>query len=581
MARPNIETSAAPAVQGTIEDHIQLLAALLIAVSVIGVALLPGAIIGAAGMGLWRWRKRPLLSQRVALIVVPLVCLIALHSLLQPGWLLREISPGLPLLKGVRPAFPWSSIPVEVLAGPACVEALLFALFLRRRTLGGQIRTDHRRNNAQWRAISGKSGLTSNLSAMLSDPVSIEHPAGFIRLGTDGESNKPFDLKLPDELGMHIFLPGTNGSGKTTTLTRLADGALANWYGLIIIDCKAGDLGDTARDLAGRYGLPFYLVDPAAPDSLGYDISTGIGPDVANKLVGAFTFSANAEIYKNIAMEALPLVVDGLLAAPHEEISLQRLYDAFGPRGYAIIAQQLDEDDRLRVRLLNLASGDSDPLNRGGRAGLQRRIGALLEGRFGPLFRHDHMLDWDQALAQPSVVYIALSTLASSEDVELMGRVIAQDLKQVCARRLIALRNNQNIHPVLAVFDEFAALREAEQLTDLLLQARQALMPTVISTQYVPESVPLSKAVLGAGLTICHRCADDAETIANQFGTRKTTELTNQMDFTTGFSDKGTFKRVDTYNVSPNILRTLQKGYAVVKSVERNGHAVIHVHRDA
>ena len=45
-------------------------------------------------------------------------------------------------------------------------------------------------------------------------------------------------------------------------------------------------------------------------------------------------------------------------------------------------------------------------------------------------------LDWDAVLATPTVVYISLPVTAASEDVELMGRVLLQDIKQVCSRRL-------------------------------------------------------------------------------------------------------------------------------------------------
>jgi len=63
--------------------------------------------------------------------------------------------------------------------------------------------------------------------------------------------------------------------------------------------------------------------------------------------------------------------------------------------------------------------------------------------------------------------------------------------------------------PALIVFDEFAALREAEQIVDLLLQARQARFSVVVSTQYLP----VLKACLGSGLIIAHRLeSDDAET---------------------------------------------------------------------
>lgn len=97
-----------------------------------------------------------------------------------------------------------------------------------------------------------------------------------------------------------------------------------------------------------------------------------------------------------------------------------------------------------------------------------------------------------------SVTYVALSTLANDKDVELMGRVLAQDLKQAAHRRLCKLATGEQLFPVLTIFDEFAALNEADQLADLLLQARQALMPTVISTQYLPVTTSLRKACLGA-----------------------------------------------------------------------------------
>ena len=47
----------------------------------------------------------------------------------------------------------------------------------------------------------------------------------------------------------------------------------------------------------------------------------------------------------------------------------------------------------------------------------------------------------------------------------------------------------------------------------------------------------------------------------------------------TNYED-GSYKRVDAYNVNPNIFRTLRTGQAVLKSVVRNGHALVDVHLD-
>lgn len=190
-------------------------------------------------------------------------------------------------------------------------------------------------------------------------------------------------------------------------------------------------------------------------------------------------------------------------------------------------------------------------------------------------------LDWDKAFAEPSVTYIALSTLATSEDVELLGRVITQDLKQVAGSRIRAVARGEEIVPVLVIFDEFAALREAEQLVDLLLQARQAVLPTVISTQYLPESVPLRKSCLSAGLLLVHRVeAEDAELIAAQFGTRPTSEVTQQVDYTTGYSERGSIRRVDVFNVHPNELRNFRVGQVAMRSVPRQRYTIVRIYRE-
>ena len=581
MARVAIESQAAPAAQGPIENQVQDLAA-LVAVVLGAVALLdPGVLLGAAMAGGWVWLYRPSTSRRLACALLFFAPLFALHSFLIVGWLWRDWLPHLlPQLQAapVDGTLALRSLYTEALAGPFWFEGAMLVARLRSRRVHAQMRRDHGLDRRRWRAISGRpQPMLLNPPTSRSD-FSPNHSPGRIRLGVDAETNGPLDLELPADLAGHVFVPGATGSGKTTTVERIADGALANRYGLVIIDAKAVGLGKAARKLAARYGLPFNLVDPDDPTSLGYNPCSGDAAAVANKLVGAFTYGADAEVYKNIAMEAVPVVVRGLQTAG-EPVTLDRLYAAFGTRGMANIAHKLPTDTRVRERLLDLDSGDRTSSS--GRAGFQHRLGALLEGKFGDLFRMQPALDWNQALAQPTVTYVALSTLASPEDVELMGRVIAQDLKQVAASRLHQLANGHALVPMLAVFDEFAALKEAEQLTDLLLQAREALMPTVISTQHLPETTSLRKACLGAGLLIVHRVeAEDSEPIAAQFGTRRASEVTHQIDYETGFSEKGSIRRVEKFNIHPNELRNFRTGQAAFKSVPKQRYTVVHVYAE-
>ena len=118
----------------------------------------------------------------------------------------------------------------------------------------------------------------------------------------------------------------------------------------IYLDADACPVKDETYRVAERYGLPFNLVDPDDSESLGYNPCSGDAAAVANKLVGAFTYGPAAEIYKNIAMEAIPVVVRGLFAAD-EEVTLQALYDAFAPRGMAKLAQR---NSKRRLASLSL-----------------------------------------------------------------------------------------------------------------------------------------------------------------------------------------------------------------------------------
>lgn len=576
---------SAPVVQDSLENQIQAVGAGILVLCAVTAAVWPGVVIGAAGTALWRWLQRPTLWARVLCAAAPLALFVPLHAMLVAGWLIRDLAaaavPG-HVIRGVNGSAAVRSIVVEVLAGPLFLEAGLLGRLLVRRSLGAQIRRDQRADRRRRTAIAG----TRQLASLLPDPHAVPahlrtaHPEGHIRLGVDRETGRPFDLQLPGDLAAHVFLPGISGAGKTNTLTRLADGALVNGYGVVIVDCKGGDLGGTARALAAKRGVPFFLVDPDALDSLGYNPCSGDAPSVANKLVGAFSYGESAEIYKSVAMEAIPVMAAGLQAAG-DEVTLETLYDACAPHGMVRIAQRIPVglDDRLRQRLMTLGAGDGDKLAKSGYAGLQRRLGALREGKFGGLFRAEALLDWDQALSSPSVTYIALSTLAISEDVELLGRVIAQDLKQVCARRLRSMSHGAQFPHVLAIFDEFAALREADQLSDLLRQARQALMPVVVSTHYIPEALDLRKSVMGAGLFITHKVeSEDANALAEAFGTYTRTELTNQLDFETGYTQKGSIKHVQSYRVHPNDLRDLPTGFVAARSRSRVQPAIVQVY---
>jgi hypothetical protein len=398
-----------------------------------------------------------------------------------------------------------------------------------------------------------------------------------VRLGVDAKVNQFFDLAMT-ELAQHVLLPGATGTGKTTTLRRLADGTLASGWGVVVMDCKGSPaLHAVAMSLARRYDLKFSAVQPDDPKSKGYNPCSGDAPTVANKLVGAFTYGANAEIYKLSALEVIPVIVRALIATG-EPVTLDALYETLSRGGLAQLGRRID-DEALRNRVVSLESRDG--LGANSFDGLRKRFGALIEGKFGELFHKTPVVDWDKALATPSVTYLGLSALASSEDVELMGRVYLQDIKQACFRRLQLIAEGVDITPVLLIIDEFAALREPAQVVDLLLQAREALMPVVISTQYLPQLPEVRQPLLQAGLLIVHRVASvDAEALAAEFGTRTVPEPTSQVDYETGETLKGSIRMVDKYHVHPNEFRDLAVGVVAIRARQTNRRKIVKVLRE-
>ena len=81
------------------------------------------------------------------------------------------------------------------------------------------------------------------------------------------------------------------------------------------------------------------------------------------------------------------------------------------------------------------------------------------------------------------MTYAALSALAAPEDVELMWRVLAQDLKQICARRLDLISRGERLEPVIGVICVQAV--RLLQLRDLARTAGETSAKSVVPPQWL------------------------------------------------------------------------------------------------
>ncbi len=392
------------------------------------------------------------------------------------------------------------------------------------------------------------------VSGSLSEPVV---------LGVDRLRGRTFALAVPVELSQHATLLGVTGSGKTTTAARLADGGLANGMGVIVVDAKGGGLRAIARKLATRAGVKYRELIPGSPESLGYNpCAYGTRSQIADKLVSAYAHGPNAEIYRLIAQEALAILV-GVLQALGEPVTVSRLRQELDHKRMPGLAHRVrDVAPRLGEDLSDLATRGRVAVE--ALEGMRARFGALLHGVYGELFeKQGEQLDLQEALGSSGMTYIGLPALAVSKDTALMARVLIQDLKQAA---YVQLQQDRPM-PALLILDEFAALDDPAQICDLLRQAREAWIATVVSTQHLPDpesAYALRAALLGAGLLIAHRCGpEDAEAVAAVIGTEKGSEVTRQIEGGTN-TGAGSVRRVDRYVVHPNTIKQLPTGDAIV-----------------
>lgn len=368
-----------------------------------------------------------------------------------------------------------------------------------------------------------------------------------------------FRLKL-GELERHVTLIGTTGSGKTTTISRLMEAAVTSGWPVMVVDAKGGRLARVCRSLGAAHMVPVRIWLPGDSESWTYDLCAGDPSAVGNRLIGAFDHGREGQVYRNLSQALVPLAVRALVESG-QPCSLDSLRYSLQDAHLTGLARRT-VDLELKAELIAMVS---DPLHRTTLSGITGRLRALRFGVFGQsLLPSDRTLDLATCLQTPGITYLGLPATAASEDVALVGRVLIQHLKQVAYEGLWS----ESAGPALVLFDEFASLGEAVQLVDLLLQAREARLAVVVSTQHLPRSASvLRKALLGSGTLIVHQIGapEDADAMARALGTRGGTEVIRQIQLgPTGPLFRRLLRGRESFLIPPDQLARLAIGQAAI-----------------
>jgi len=541
--------------------------ALTIAACVCAPGLVLGTVVAAR---IWRQRQTPP-STRWGWSVVTALLFLYIAPMVTWRW------PG-QLLNGASFGSVIGCTIVEVLAGPLALQVFTWLLT----PFASPADPEHAAPTEAPAATSAAEHAHEG-----TPPSPPRDPRPLLRLGADAVE-RIVDIDMRNEAS--VFVVGLPGTGKTTTLIRLIAESLRSGWCVIAVDLKgSGSMNRAIHTVADRAAAPLYTVDRSDPHTYGYNTCSGDPAQVANKLVGSFDFTGVANVYQQVALDAVSKVA-AAVQARDQGVTLGAIVAALqtdemmklGREAAAATKPVLKDspayvDYVAQMTALSKATEKTRVLQEG-LVGIQKRLASLDGGTFGTLLRHAPALEWETILAVPSLSYISLPTLASPADVELLGRVIIQDVKQLADRRLRAAGSYPRC---LLIIDEFGALNEPTQIIDLILQGREADITTVASTQFLPKTPALLHALLGAGVVLAHRVASpDAEVLASQFGTVSRVDVTSSVDYQTGEVTRGTVRRGQTYAITPDQFRNLSPGHValrVAREVPALRHRIVRI----
>ncbi len=156
------------------------------------------------------------------------------------------------------------------------------------------------------------------------------------------------------------------------------------------------------------------------------------------------------------------------------------------------------------------------------------------------------------------------------ETAPLVAKLVISDLNSVAGM----VQDGQLARGFASVvIDEFAAFA-MPLFVDLLNKGRSAGMAITISHQSMRGDLAaaergfVDQVADDTNITICLRQSADAEYVAGLSGTYKTVKQTEQTlasMFVNERTGLGSAREVDEYHVSPNLIRRLEQGYAVVQ----------------
>jgi type IV secretory pathway TraG/TraD family ATPase VirD4 len=380
----------------------------------------------------------------------------------------------------------------------------------------------------------------------------------------------PLPITLNEEnRSTHTLVLGMTGSGKTTTLRTIIRQDMAS-KSVIIIDGK-GDLSILGRSCSDFH---YILFGDGVSGDLSFNPLRGPVDQVVSSFIDACGFEN--EFYRGCASRILYCYLrlcEILKKAPtiRELARLSMNISGFEAEIRTLPSQYEDLSYTLRT-LLELSTSAYMSQH----AGLVNRLDQLIQSSWCKALcgeENKSELSFDEAFENRVFIYVGLQKLANREGSQLLGRILLSRIGQLSSKRARMSQDELTTKPMVSVVvDELAgiAYRGFETLPQLVRSSRIQL---TLSTQTLSDLKVISEDFAhqiqtNTGIKILHQQNNevDADTWSKHFGTK--VFANNPVDFVVDALDRkpaGNTPKSQVFKVSPNLLKNLPRGKAVIE----------------
>lgn len=394
---------------------------------------------------------------------------------------------------------------------------------------------------------------------------------GDIQFGCREDNGQEINL-TDDELNYHALYLGTTGAGKTTAILNNIEHCAKMGIPCIELDGKGSpDLPEKIKQIADKYGRTFKLFT-LKPESIQgnlkeclaayHPFSTGTFTEFKNRIMSLFSAAeGRGQQHYVIGEENAINTVLAVLQKSGHDFDLYTLYHVI--------------QDITILKALAIKTGDSFLIDEvelldGEKIG---DVGKILKlfilSSFGQMFNtraSDNVIKLQESIINNEIVLFMFDSSTYKEDTKKIAKLVINDINSSFSTMM---DNYQCIKKCYCIFDEFASYASSN-LSDTLTLHRSNGLHAIVGTQGL-ETVSLANsesarvaeeliACCGTFLILQLQHEGDIERVANLMGTRKSYEVTRQIDISEGqgATGMGSSKEVNEYIVHPSLIRELK-----------------------